>query len=237
MKAVVLAAGKGARLAPLTETIPKPMLLVQGRPVIDNNLARLARSGIREIYMNLHHRPGVLQEYCGDGSRWGLKITYAVETELLGTAGAVRNFSEHLGNSPFFVVYGDNYLETDPTELWTFHHERRALATIGLCEKADVTGSGIVQLDTEGRIVRFVEKPRPSEVFSHLVNGGLYVCSQAIASMIPNTVPCDFSYHVFPALLASGHRMYGRVMAGRVWGIDTPELYRELCEHKTNELS
>lgn len=229
MKAVVLAAGKGTRLGAATAAMPKPMLPAGDRPIIGHLLDLLARAGVREIFMNLHHRPEVLRAYCGDGARWGLRITYAFEPELLGTAGAVRNFSKHLGDSPFFVVYGDNYMESDLTDLWTFHQERRALATIGLFEKEDVTGSGIVQVDPEGRIVRFVEKPHPSDVFSRLVNGGVYAFSPAILPLIPDIVPCDFAYHVFPALLASGHPIYGRVMRGMVWGIDTPDLYRTLC--------
>jgi NDP-sugar pyrophosphorylase family protein len=211
------------------------MLPVGDRPIIGHLLNLLARAGVREIFMNLHHQPQVLRDYCGDGGRWGLRIAYAFEPELLGTAGAVRNFSKHLSDSPFFVVYGDNYLESDLTDVWTFHQEREALVTIGLFEKEDVTESGIVQVDAEGRVLRFVEKPRPWEVFSRLVNGGLYVLSPAILPLIPDTVPCDFSYHVFPALLASGQPVYGRVMTGAVWGIDTPDLYRRLCEHLAND--
>lgn len=228
MKAVVLAAGKGTRLASLTATAPKPMLPVKGRPVIGHVLDLLVRSGVREVFMNLYHLPQVIMEYCGSGSQWGLKITYALERELLGTAGAVRNFGRHLEQSAFFVVYGDNYLECDIGALWKFHEEKRGLATIALFEKEDVTGSGVVQLNGGGRVLRFVEKPVPSEAFGSLVNGGLYVLSPAILPLIPDDVPCDFGYHVFPSLLASGHPIYGRVMDGAVWPIDTPDLYRRL---------
>ncbi len=168
MKAVVLAAGRGTRLESLTATVPKPMLPVGGRPVIGHLLDLLARNGVKEVFINLHHGPNILRDYCGDGSRWGLRVTYAVEPELLGTAGAVRNFGKYLGESPFFVVYGDNYLECDVTGLRKFHEERRGLATIAVFEKEDVAGSGVVQLDSEGRVLRFVEKPHPSDVFSRL---------------------------------------------------------------------
>ena len=230
MKAVVLAAGKSTRLDSLTATVPKPMLPVGGRPVIGYLLDLLARNGVREVFMNLHHHPEVLRDYCGDGSRWGLRISFAVETELLGTAGAVKNFGRHLGDSPFFVIYGDNYLECDLAALRKLHEERNGVATIALFEKEDVTGSGVVQIDDEGRVLRFVEKPLPSEAFSHLVNGGLYVLSPSILPLIPNNVPCDFGYHVFPELLNSGYEIYGRVMEGAVWPIDTPDLYQRLRE-------
>ena len=111
MKAVVLAAGKGTRLRSLVSAVPKPMLVVGERPVIDRNLSLLAESGVQEVFMNLHHCAEVVTDYCGNGERWGLKITYAFEPELLGTAGALRNFGRSLGDGSFFVVYGDNYFD------------------------------------------------------------------------------------------------------------------------------
>ncbi len=228
MKAVVLAAGRGSRLASLTTAVPKPMLPVGGRPVIAHLLDLLSRMGVPEVFINLHHHPDVLRSYCGDGSRWGVRITYAVEAELQGTAGALRNFVPWLGDAPFLLAYGDNYFECDPVPLRSFHEERQALATIALFPKEDVTGSGVVQLDAEGRVVRFVEKPSPAQALGHLVNGGLYVLSPAILPLLPDKVPCDFGYDVFPALVASGRSVYGRVLEGAVWPIDTPELYQRL---------
>jgi NDP-sugar pyrophosphorylase family protein len=229
LKAVLLAAGKGTRLGALTAAQPKPMLPVGGRPVVDHLLDLLTDAGVTEAYINLHHAPATLQEHCGTGARWGIRIEYAIEPELLGTAGAVRNFARHLADAPFFVVYGDNYLETDLGALWRFHHARKAVASIGLFEKDDVTGSGIVEIDSQGRVLRFVEKPRPAEVFSRLVNGGLYVLSPDVLPLISDRVPCDFGYDVFPALVEAGRPVYGRRMEGRVGALDTPELYRELA--------
>lgn len=228
MKAVVLAAGKGRRLGALTATVPKPMLRVVGRPIVGHTLERLARSGVRQVFMNLHHHPEVLRRYCGDGSRWGLRITYAVERQLAGTAGAVRSFGDHLRDASFFVIYGDNYLECDLAPVWRFHERHGGLATIALFEKEDTTGSGVVQVDADGRVVRFVEKPPPGQAWSRLVNGGVYVLSPAILPLLPDRVPCDFGYDVFPALVAAGEPIYGRVLEGGVWPIDTPDLYERL---------
>jgi NDP-sugar pyrophosphorylase family protein len=227
MKAVVLAAGVGSRLGALTDALPKPMLPVAGRPIIAHLLERLAGVGVEQVFMNLHHRPDALRDYCGDGARWGLYITYAVEPTLLGTAGAVRNFGAHLSDGPFYVACGDNYLECDPSALLAFHATHGGLATLALFERDDVSGSGIALLDAAGRILRFVEKPPPEQVFSRLVNGGLYVLSPEILPRLPERVPCDFSHDVFPALAPTG-ALYGRVMEGGVWGIDTPELYHAL---------
>lgn len=228
MKTVILAAGKGTRLKSLTEQIPKPMLPVGGKPVIGHLLEQLAGSGVREVFINLHHRSEVLKSYCGDGSMWGLRIGYAFEPELLGTAGAVKNFGEYLTEAPFFVVYGDNYFECDFSGLWKFHGEREAMATIGLFEKDDVSGSGVVEVDERGYVSRFVEKPSSDMVFSNLINGGLYVLSPEILSFIPEGEFCDFGYDVFPAVLAEGHPICGHIIKGGVWGIDTLERYRDL---------
>src|SRR3989442_762056 len=231
MKAVVLAAGTGTRLNAITMNTPKPMLPVGGRPVIDRVLETVAQSGVREVLMNLHHRAELVTDFCGDGGRWGLRITYALEPRLLGTAGAVKNFAAQLGGeSPFFVVYGDNYLECDLLGLLKFHESQGGIATIALFEKDDVSGSGIVQIDEKGRILRFLEKPAPCQAFSKLVSGGVYVFSPDVLSLIPKTVPCDFGYDVFPALLAGGRTLYGQVMDGAVWPIDTPLRYRKLRE-------
>ncbi len=232
MKAVVLAAGKGTRLEAITARRPKPMLPVGGRPVIHWVLEAMAKSGVREVFMNLHHCADVLTDFCGDGRQWGLRITYAFEAELLGTAGAVKNFGPQLGeDAPFFVVYGDNFLECDLAGLWKFHAAHGGLGTVALFKNEDVTGAGIVEIDDDGRVLRFSEKPPPSQVFSKLVNGGVYVFSPGIVALIPATVPCDFGYDVFPALVAAGHKLHGQVMEGAVWPIDTPSLYQKLREH------
>lgn len=230
MQAVVLAAGKGTRLGSLTATVPKPMLPAGNRPIIGHVLDLLARHRVRRAFINVHHGAAVLQEYCGDGSRWDLEIVYSFEPQLLGTAGTVKRLGPQLAGSAFLVVYGDNYLDCDLSSLVAFHDRSASLATVALFRKDDVAGSGIVEIDEGHRIVRFLEKPRPTDVFSHLVNAGLYVLSPAILPLIPDFVPCDFGYHVFPALLKSRLQLCGRVMHGRLWPSDTPPLYRALCE-------
>ncbi|MBT4431713.1 MAG: nucleotidyltransferase family protein [Nitrospinaceae bacterium] len=228
MKAVVLAAGKGTRLNRLTETTPKPMLPVGGEPIVSYLLEQLAKVGVSEIFMNLHHSPDVLRNYCGDGSSWGFQITYSYEPELLGTAGAVKNFQKYLEGEPFWVMYGDNYLECDLYSLWEFHAERDGVASIALFEREDTSGAGIAQLDDDDRVTGFVEKPPEGSGAGNLVNGGLYVLSPDIFSHIPAHGAPDFGYDIFPALLSGGHPIFGKVMPGEVLGIDTPERYEHL---------
>jgi mannose-1-phosphate guanylyltransferase len=227
VKAIVLAAGKGSRLSTYTEEIPKPMLPVRGRPVLDHLLRKLKGMGVEEVFINLHHQPDVIRSYFGSGEKLELSIHYAFEPELLGTAGALRNFAGEIsGESSFYVCYGDNLFDCDFAPLRSFHEKTGALATIGLFVKEDVRGSGVAELDSEGRVIRFVEKPDPASVTSHLVNAGVYVLSPEILSFVSH-VPCDFGHDVFPAMLAGEAALFGLVLDGTVRAIDTPELYEK----------
>lgn len=228
MKAIVLAAGKGTRLAPLTEMTPKPMLPLSGKPIMEHTIELLMRHGIRDIYMNLHHRAKVIKNHFGNGHAFGVDITYLHEPELLGTAGAVKNFEKYIGQSQFMVVYGDNYTDCNLTEVMTFHTEKKGLGTIVVFLQEDVLSSGIVQLNDENRILRFVEKPRPESVFSNLVNSGIYVFEPDVFGFIPAGRFSDFGKDIFPRLLKARCRLYGFIMDGILEGIDTVELYQHL---------
>jgi NDP-sugar pyrophosphorylase family protein len=227
VKAIVLAAGKGTRLGPLTEARPKPLLPLHGTPVLERTLALLRRHGVREVFMNLHHCPAAIPAHCGDGRAWGLRIAYAVEPELRGTAGAVKQFEAAIGREDFLVVYGDNYYDLDLAPLLRFHAGTAGVATVGLVEQADVAHSGIADLAPDGRLRRFVEKPGPGAVFSRWANAGLYACRPGLFAHIPVDRPTDFGRDIFPRLVAEGVPVFGLVLRGTVLGIDTPERYRE----------
>jgi NDP-sugar pyrophosphorylase family protein len=225
MKALVLAAGRGERLRPLTDNIPKPMVTVAGRPVLEYNIHLLAAHDVREIAINLHHRPEVTQRHFGDGSRFGVRIRYSYEPDLLGTAGAVRKLAGFLDET-FFVVYGDNLTTIDLTRLMQRHRSRQAAAvTMALYYRENPEASGIVGLDAEDRILRFLEKPCREEVFSHWVNAGVLVVDPAIISRIPADRPSDFGRDILPALIADGLACYGYRMTDpeKLWWIDSPE--------------
>src|ERR1035437_6497839 len=166
MRAMVLAAGVGQRLRPLTHGRPKPMLPLGGKPLLEHNLRLLARYGIREIAINLHFHPEVIVDYFGDGSHLGLKITYSREPKLLGTAGAVKNM-ESFFSEPFLVLYGDNFTDCRLDRLIDFHQQKRGLCTIAAFHRESVAASGILDLDDTSRVTRFVEKPAPDQVFSN----------------------------------------------------------------------
>lgn len=223
MKAMILAAGKGTRLAPLTDSLPKSMIPIGGKPVLEHTLTWLRCHGVGEVIINLYHQPHVIPAYFGDGSRWGLRITYSQENELLGTAGGVKHAAWFF-DGPFLVLYGDNLSTCDFSRLARHHRDRGAMATMALYRRDDPSSSGIAEVNGEDRIVRFVEKPRPEEVFSNWVNAGIYVLSPEILELIPAGQACDFGREVFPRMLAEGRALCGyRMQADEgLWWIDTP---------------
>ncbi len=223
MKAMILAAGKGTRLAPLTDSLPKSMIPIDGMPILEHTLIQLRGHGVRDVVINLHHQPDVIPAYFGDGSRWDMRITYSLEDELLGTAGGVK----HAGwffDGPFLVLYGDNLSTCDLSRLARHHRDHDAMATMALFQRSDPCSSGIAEIDADDHIVRFVEKPRPGEVFSNWVNAGIYVLSPEILELIPAGQPCDFGRDVFPRVLAQGQALFGHRMRADegLWWIDTP---------------
>lgn len=235
MKAMILGAGKGTRLAPLTDSLPKCMISIGGMPLLEHTLVRLRGHSVRDVIINLHHKPEVIPAYFGDGSRWGMQITYSPENELLGTAGGVKQAAWFF-NTPFLVLYGDNLSTCDLSQLARRHQQNGAMATIALYQRNDPFSSGIAEMDTQDRIVRFLEKPRPEEVFSHWVNAGIYVLAPEILDLIPSGQPCDFGRDVFPRVLSEGLPLYGYRMQGdeELWWIDTPadlERVQQAFEH------
>lgn len=219
---MILAAGEGTRLRPLTDLVPKCMVEVAGKPILAHAVERLRAAGVTDITVNLHHLPQIVMDYFGDGSAWGVSIRYSREPELLGTAGGVGKVREHF-TSPFFVWYGDNVSTCLLDRLYAFHRARRGIATIALYRRDDPRSSGIAQLDTTDRVVRFVERPTPDQVFGNLVNAGIYVLEPDVLPYIPLGRASDFGRDVFPALLEAGEAVFGyRMGPGEgLWWIDT----------------
>ncbi len=221
-KAMLLAAGKGTRLRPLTETVSKCMVMIAGKPILEHNVERLKSYGVREVVINLHYQPDSITAHFGDGSRLGVHITYSFEPELLGTAGAVRKVAA-MFDAPFFVWYGDNLSDCRLDRLWHLHAARGGVATIALHHRDDPTQSGIVGLDTDDRILRFLEKPRAEQVFSHWVSAGILVLEPQALDAIAANESVDFGRDVFPKLLEQGEALFGYRMAAdeHLWWVDT----------------
>jgi NDP-sugar pyrophosphorylase family protein len=228
MKAVVLAAGKGERIRGLVSGVPKPMIAINGQPILQQNIEWLAKFGVTDLYVNLHHLSDVITRHFGDGSRWGVQITYSHEETLLGTAGAVRKIADDVWGDvtePFLVVYGDNLLaEFDLQAVLDFHQVKRGDGSVCFHWKDDVSQSGIAVVSDDGRILRFIEKPRPDQVVSHWVNAGIYVLEPGILGHIPPSCPWDFAKDVFPALLEQGRALYGIMIDAPLVAVDTPDM-------------
>ena len=223
---MILAAGEGTRLRPLTATLPKPMVPIVGTPLLERTLTWLAGEGVTEAAINLYHRPQSIPDYFG-AEFAGIRLHYFFEDALRGTAGGVKAAQRVLEDAPFFVIYGDNLISADLRRLAEFHAAHAGVGTIALFEHPNPTAAGIVGLDTDNRITRFVEKPAADEIFSTLANAGVYVLDPAVFESIPDNVASDFGRDIFPALLTQNKPLYGTLLGGYLQDTGTPNAYRQ----------
>jgi mannose-1-phosphate guanylyltransferase/phosphomannomutase len=228
MKAMVLCAGFGTRLGDLTREVPKPMLLLEGHPLLAYLLGHLKSHGFDQIAVNLHFMPETIRSYFGDGSRWKLPLSYSFEETLLGTAGGLKKMQPCFEQEEAFLVqYGDVLTDQDFSALLRFHREKRALITILIHERS--RSNSVVSLDPSGRIIRFLERPSEemrASVKSSWVNSGVCVCSPEIFPFIPADRPADLPRDVFARLVESG-RLYGFPLTGYRCAVDSPERLAE----------
>jgi mannose-1-phosphate guanylyltransferase len=202
MRAMVLAAGLGTRLRPLTYEITKPMVPVLDRPVMEHIVELLSRHGFEQVIANLHYFPDSIKEYFGE------RISYRFEEELLGTAGGVRACREFFGEEPFLVISGDALTDIDLQALAARHRDAGGIATLTVKKVADTREYGVVLHDRDGRITGFQEKPEPAEALSDLGNCGIYVFSPEIFDYFPDGPFADWAHDVFPALLENDVPFY-----------------------------
>src|ERR1051326_4193020 len=189
MKAMVLAAGVGSRLDPLTRTTPKPMVPIVNKPVIEHIIELLRRHGFTDILINLYYLGDQIKQHLGDGSRLDVRIRYSEEDRLWGDAGSIKRCEDFFDDT-FLVVGGDDLSDLDLTRLVKTHREKRALATIALSLVDDPSEYGIVLLNERGRITRFLEKPKGEVIFSNTANIGVYVFEPEVLEMIPRGTRC-----------------------------------------------
>ncbi|MHB8510939.1 MAG: nucleotidyltransferase family protein [Actinomycetota bacterium] len=220
MKALVLCAGLGTRLRPITDSIPKPMIEVGGEPLLHRILRALERAGVTDVAINLHHLPDVIRNDIG--STFGeMNIHYSYEEELLGSAGAIRGFPGFFDDM-FFVVYGDVYFEVDLEALREFHLAHNSVLTIATYSIDDPTGKGVVTYDpATARVTQFVEKPLQAPPGSS-VNSGIYVCEPRVAALVPPR-NSDFGRDLIPLLVAIDEPVYAFSSSAIVLDIGTME--------------
>lgn len=208
MKAFVLAAGKGTRLRPFTDDVPKPLVPVMNQPVMAHVLDLCRSHGFEEVIANLHYRGEKITDRFGDGSDFGVKLQYSWEDQLMGTAGGVRRQAEFLADGTFLVISGDVITDLDLSALLNFHQRSGAIATMAVKEVGDPSRFGVVVTEPGGKILSFQEKPALGTEKSRLANTGVYIFDPAVFDWIPPDQFYDFGNDLFPTLVTKGAPVY-----------------------------
>ena len=228
MRALVLAAGYGTRLGDLTRDLPKPMLPLQGRPLLEYILHHLRRHGFNQVAINLHFHPEVIRDYFGDGSSMDMELSYSIERTLLGTAGALKQMEPFLAEEEIFLVqYGDVLTDQDLGLLVECQRTRQALAALIVHSRPE--SNSVVTFDQAGCIHQFLERPTAAErrgVASQWVNSGICVCAREILQHIPAGVPSDLPRDIFCKLVSTG-RLYAVPLSGYRCAIDSAARFAE----------
>jgi NDP-sugar pyrophosphorylase family protein len=237
MKAIILAAGKGERLKEITSVIPKPMIKIKGKPILQHNIELCRKYGIGDIFINVHHLSEMITDYFGDGKKLGVNIKYSYEKVLLGTSGAVKKIAKEFwlpnhsaiqsnnhSSEDFFVIYGDNFSEYNLNLLIEKQRQTNSPCIIAFHYREDVSTSGVGEFDDVNRVLRFVEKPKGGETNSHWVNAGIYFLSSEILRFVPDGFS-DFGKDIFPGLLKENIPLYGVCSTVTVRAFDNKEMY------------
>jgi mannose-1-phosphate guanylyltransferase/phosphomannomutase len=225
MKAMILAAGVGSRLDPLTRNVPKPMVPIVNKPVMEHIVELLARHGFRDIMVNLHYLGSQIEEYFGNGSKWGVNIRYSREDRLWGDAGSVKQCQSFF-DSTFIVVGGDDIADIDLSHLVKLHKEKKSTCTIALSLVDDPSEYGIALVNERGRIIRFLEKPKGEVIFSNLANTGIYIFEPTVFDLIPKGQFFGFGHNVLPLILEQ-KRLYGCLTPGYWRDVGNLKQYQE----------
>ena len=223
LTAVILVGGEGTRLRPLTTRTPKPMLPLVDRPLLAYTFEHLARHGVGRVVLSCGYLPTQIEAHFG-GSHGGMEVEYRVEASPLGTAGGIRYGAEGRIDGTFLAMNGDSLRMADIGALLDFHRAKGALATLLLTPVDDPTRFGLVRLASDGRVAAFLEKPRPEEIDTNLINAGLYVLEPEVLDLVEPGRQLSIERDVFPRLVEQG-RLYGLELPGYWLDVGTPESY------------
>lgn len=224
IQAFILAGGLGTRLGSLLSDQPKPMAPVAGRPFLEYLLLYLKKYQVTDVVICSSYRHQVIKEYVGNGARWGLQVCYSREGQPMGTGGALRLAETLLQTDEFLVMNGDSFFGIDLELLIGYHQKKEALGTLALAQVDNTERYGTVEVDHDGRIVRFLEKTKG--VGAGLVNGGIYVFRRDVLKLIPDGRPISLEHEIFPKLIGKG--FYGLPFDGYFIDIGVPEDYLKL---------
>lgn len=226
MKAMILAAGLGTRLRPLTNTISKPMVQLAGRPCMEYAVRLLKKYGVEDIMVNLHYYPEVIKNYFKEGSGFGVNMNYSYEKELLGTAGGLKKVEDFFSKDTVLIISGDGLTDINIQNFYDFHKEKGCIATLALKEVGNPEQYGVVKLNNY-TINIFQEKPKIEEAISNLANTGIYMFEPEIFDYIPADSFYDFGKQLFPEFVEKKIDMAGYSMEGYWCDIGDLEVYKE----------
>lgn len=228
MQAVVLSAGKGTRLSDISKRMPKVMVSLNGKPLLQWHIERLKKQGITDIFINLHHLPEQITDYFGNGRKFGVVITYSHEKELLGTGGALVPFVQELVED-FVIIYGDVVTIVDFQKMSAFHRKHKALVTAFIHPSSHPEDSDLVELDTDNKIVRIIKKPHNGHALPKNPHSlaALYIFSPKVLSYLLTEKPFDIAQDFLPFILERKGRIYAYKSDETVMDIGTPERLEE----------
>ncbi len=222
MKAMILAAGKGTRVSPITDEIPKPMIPLVRKPVMESIVELLKRHNVEDIVINTSHLAPAIENYFRDGEQFGVNISHSfegclvdgeIQAEAVGSAGGMKKIQDFSGffDETFIVLCGDALIDLDITKALEFHRSRNAMATIVLKDvpQEEVYKYGVVETDNTGKILQFQEKPAVDEAVSTTINTGIYIFEPEVLDYVPSDREYDIGSELFPALVAAGVPFYG----------------------------
>ena len=231
-QAVILCAGLGTRLRPLTDTMPKPMVLVLGKPLLEWNIEQFKKHGVTEFFINLYYLPDVIRDYFGDGAKWGVKINYFQEKEILGTAGGVKNFANMLDES-FFLVYGDMLSLVDYSKMAEEFAKYPADA-IGMqkMQRTDnYADADVAELAKDRSFARIHPKPHSEKYPNAYRMKGVFILKKEILDYIPANTFYEIGKQLLPDVVGAGKKFYSYECADYTKGIDTMDKYREVEDY------
>ncbi|HTL61407.1 MAG TPA: NDP-sugar synthase [Nitrospira sp.] len=230
MKAMILAAGLGTRLRPLTNTIPKPLLPIAGTPLIVWNLLLLKRHGFQDVVINLHHLGPMIEQALGNGSKYGMRIYYSHEPVILGTGGGIKQAEPNFSGEPVLVLNGDTLFEIDLDALCAFHQRRQAAATLVLRSDHDAARWGLVEIDADDRIVRITGRGKTDGSGTHpRMFAGVHILHPRLLRDLPKGKPSSI-IDAYVAAIQRGDLVAGYELTGYWSDVGTPERYAQ-AEH------
>ncbi len=226
MRAMILAAGFGTRMQPLTETLPKALVPVAGRPLIEYTLLFVKSRGIEEVVLNLHHLGHLLRDALGDGSAYGLRITYSLEDPLLDTGGGIKKAQPFLAGEPFLVLNADTILDFDLTAFLATHRQTRAIGTLLLRPNPNEATYGLIETNRTGAVRRIRGEPSEGGIKEPL-SAFMFTGCQVLAPRIFEAMPADRAFstthELYPRLIRAGETLQGVVHAGPWMVVDDME--------------